>query len=382
MNLNYFQREEERHFKGMYVEEAYCVARRNRNDCEKVRLKNLCLKSIYLKKFYLNNKQYDDCHAKYFQIDSNRLRLYADCSSASNRHLFVLFNFYLWLILIFSFKKLFTSLVKLFSPIGVSILILFSLLLLIFLGKLNFYRKYFCNYRKFLYRQKCGHYALRLRQKQKRKRYSGYFSSLNGKEKNFGFTKLFLFVNYDYFQKFFNNLNFFLFVLFIKNYLLLNCFTFFNLIVIKLKQLKRNTNVSVKLKSFCFIFFLFPSMTRCNSSTSSISSVPTANFFDDKNASNSMLSSIKNNTIDINNNNNNTSNTMFVYVEEDVTWPIKYDENLFRELNMHETVQNVYRSCFKENFEENFSNSNQKKSGKHLCLPINRRVIPTFRPRT
>jgi len=109
-------------------------------------------------------------------------------------------------------------------------------------------------------------------------------------------------------------------------------------------------------------------MAHCSSRSSSSSSISSvsggiegvaSNFIDDKNASIFVLSS-KNNT---NTSNTNESSTTFVY-GEDVSWPIFYDENLFRELNMHETVQNVYRSCFKESFEDNFSNLNQKKSGK------------------
>ena len=191
----------------------------------------------------------------------------------------------------------------------------------------------------------------------KRLRHNHHKSNLRNKS-----LRIFYFINYEFFLKFFDNLNFVLFVVFIKNYLLLNVIMLLNLLIAKCKQLKSSAVLTLKLKSCCMIFFLLPSMASCVEVSSQLVTI-------DNLASASLLSASKETAERASRANASESKSSGGNVDKDVTWSVKYDENLFRELNMEDTIQNVYRSCYKDQDEylRQYSNSyHNRKSGNFL----------------
>lgn len=233
---------------------------------------------------------------------------------SSNQHqqqLFYLFNIYLWLILTLSFIKL-VKLVQFKLFFSTFLFLLSTGLLISVKFKLKF------------------HLSLSLNR----------FVDSQFKSNHKNWLAKFYFINLAYFNKNFSpnqSFNLYDFLLFIKNYLILNYLT--TLSLIKFESISKSTQ---KIKALFIFSLLLPPGSSSTNITPNTSS------------SNGQQKT-------------NTNCPDDAQSDQSINFSIEYDENLFNELNMHETLLNLYRSCYKDKYQDykmtsSFSSSSSTKS--------------------
>lgn len=267
-------------------------------------LRLISLKSIYFKKFNFD----------YFSLDEYNHNIQNQNKKLNDRCLFYLFNLYLWLIILF-------TLIKLLLPTLTHILYTIAIVFLVIIFVLVV--KHAANNSLRDTKTKISYRLRNVYKCKKRRRLIRYLFIY--KNKTFSCNNIFYLINYAYFSKFLNSLNNCIeFTLFVKNYLILNCLILVNLVKINLIKLKYNSILNQKQEKTLFmIVFMLPSFCTNVNATKQASTSST-------------------NTQPGDSGNEN----------DDVSWSIRYDEALFNELNMDNTIQGVYRSCFKERYEE------------------------------
>ena len=281
-------------------------------------LRLISLKSIYFKKFNFDYFSLEECYSHNIQNQNKKL---------NDRCLFYLFNLYLWLIILF-------TLIKLLLPTLTHILYTIAIVFLVIIFVLVV--KHAANNSLRASKTKISYRLRNVYKCKKRRRLIRYLFIYNNK--TFSCNNLFYLINYAYFSKFLDSLNNCIeFTLFVKNYLILNCLILVNLVKINLIKLKYNSILNQKQEKTLFmIIIMLPSF--CSTNVSATKQAATS--------SSTPPSNTQPGGSNNNNNNNNSDN------DDDVSWSIRYDEALFNELNMDNTIQGVYRSCFKERYEE------------------------------
>ena len=352
-------------------------------------------------KIKLNNNDYDDnYYHNYFKKQQINEKI------QNSRNLFFLFNIYLLFIIVISLIK-FVSILTWIKLVFISIVFLIYQKFGIFNANLickatdyDFsqhyqninitkkqknriqheledeitdyeYRKFFNFHLKLIYQPIKKHYFqyyIRLKKyKPKRKNQKSYCQYNKNLNSSFlSELSLLFFINYFYFCKFLkNNFNFYHFLVFIKNYFKLNCYTF---VCFFIKIVSKSSFTMKKVKSLILIFSLFGS-TFCESPNNYVFAQQiNLNIYNNTLNTNSkdVINVKKDNSSyysksNINNINNNyffkkianiklttPKNKNNYYCDET---SLNFDQRLFEELNMLETLNGVYNSCFKDDFD-------------------------------